>query len=62
MGQRLTAGTAEALADSRLYRDNGRLILTLKRAHAALYADAVARRLNALAAQLDLTAEFRVQD
>jgi exopolyphosphatase/guanosine-5'-triphosphate,3'-diphosphate pyrophosphatase len=62
VGQRLTAGTAEALADSRLYRDNGRLILTLKRAHAALYADAVARRLNALAAQLDLTAEFRVQD
>ncbi len=59
LGQRLTGGTAVALAESRLYREDGDLILTLAPGHAALYGDAVARRLKSLAQAMDLKAKFR---
>jgi exopolyphosphatase/guanosine-5'-triphosphate,3'-diphosphate pyrophosphatase len=60
LGQRLTGGTAAALVGSRLYRSGGSLILTLAPHHAALYGDAVERRLRTLAQGLDLASEFRV--
>ena len=59
LGQRLTGGTAAPLTASRLQRDGEQLVLTLDRAHAALYGEAVARRLKALATALGLEPEFR---
>lgn len=59
LGQRLTGGTAAALAGSRLYRQDGDLVLTLSPDHGALYGDAVARRLRALAQTMDLSPRFR---
>lgn len=61
LGQRLTAGTARPLEKSRLYRDGNRLMLTLTPRYQALYADTVARRLEALAAAMGLTACFEVE-
>ena len=49
LGQRLTGGTAAALAASRLSREHDTLRLTLTPEHAPLYGEAVARRLKALA-------------
>ena len=60
LGQRLTGGTAAPLTASRLAREGGALVLTLDPAHAALYGEAVARRLKALAQALGLEPEFRV--
>jgi exopolyphosphatase / guanosine-5'-triphosphate,3'-diphosphate pyrophosphatase len=59
LGQRLTGGTAVALAGSRLYRQDGDLVLTLAPDHADLYGDAVARRLRSLAQAMDLAPRFR---
>lgn len=62
LGQRLTAGTARPLEMSRLYSDGGgKLVLTLSPRYQALYADAVARRLDALASAMGLTAAFAVE-
>ena len=58
LGQRLTGGTAQALAASRLTVADGELRLTLTEAHAPLYGEAVARRLKALAQALGLTPAF----
>lgn len=55
LGQRLSGGTAEALMGSRLYRENGELVLTLAPHHAALFGDAVTRRLRGLAQAMELT-------
>ncbi len=49
LGQRLTGGTALGLAQSRLVRDGGMLVLAIDSAHAALAGDAVTRRLKLLA-------------
>ncbi len=59
LGQRLTGGTAAPLAASRMVRDGGGLVLTLAPDHAALYGEAVARRLKALAGALGLEPVFR---
>ena len=61
LGQRLTAGTARPLDKSRLYRDGDMLVLTLSPRYQALYAEAVARRLDSLAAAMGLTARFAVE-
>jgi exopolyphosphatase/guanosine-5'-triphosphate,3'-diphosphate pyrophosphatase len=61
LGQRLTAGTARPLEKSRLYRDGAALVLTLTPKYAPLYAEAVARRLEALAAAMALTPRFAVE-
>jgi exopolyphosphatase/guanosine-5'-triphosphate,3'-diphosphate pyrophosphatase len=58
LGQRLSGGTAQALTASRLYRRGGELVLTLAPHHAALYGDAVARRLRGLAQAMDLSPSF----
>ena len=58
LGQRLSGGTAEALAGSHLYRQGGKLVLTLAPHHAALYGDAVARRLRGLAQAMELSPKF----
>lgn len=58
LGQRLTGGTARALAQSKLLRQRGKLILQLRRQHAALYGDTVARRLKALAQAMGLVPHF----
>jgi exopolyphosphatase / guanosine-5'-triphosphate,3'-diphosphate pyrophosphatase len=55
LGQRLSGGTAEALVGSRLYRDGDALVLTLAPHHAALFGDAVTRRLRGLAQAMGLT-------
>ena len=55
LGQRLSGGTAEALAGSHLYRANDQLVLTLAPHHAALFGDAVSRRLRGLAQAMTLT-------
>ncbi len=62
LGQRLTAGTSVPLEKSRLYRNDGRLILTLSARYQALYADTVAKRLQSLADALNLKPVFRVED
>jgi exopolyphosphatase / guanosine-5'-triphosphate,3'-diphosphate pyrophosphatase len=54
LGQRLTGGTALGLAQSRLVRDGGTLVLAIDPAHAALAGDAVTRRLKLLAAATGL--------
>ncbi len=54
LGQRLTGGTAVALAGSRLVRDGGTLLLAIDPAHAALAGDAVTRRLKLLASATGL--------
>jgi exopolyphosphatase/guanosine-5'-triphosphate,3'-diphosphate pyrophosphatase len=61
LGQRLTAGTARPLEKSRLYRDGTALVLTLSPRYQALYAETVARRLEALAAAMGLTPRFAVE-
>lgn len=48
LGQRLTGGTAAALAASRLVRDDGSIVLRLDARHSALFGDAVLRRLKLL--------------
>ena len=60
LGQRLTGGTAQALAASRVHRHGEELRLTLTVEHAPLYGESVARRLKALAQALGLRAEFGV--
>ncbi len=60
LGQRLSGGTAEALTGSHLYRDGGKLVLTLAPHHAALYGDAVARRLRGLAQAMELSPKFAI--
>ena len=59
LGQRLTGGTAAPLRASRLAREGGTLMLTLASDHAALYGEAVARRLKALAGAVGLEPGFR---
>lgn len=49
LGQRLTGGTATALAASRLLRDGDNVVLRLDARHSALFGDAVLRRLKLLA-------------
>lgn len=61
LGQRLTAGTARPLEKSRIYRENGRLVLTLTPRYQPLYAEAVARRHEALAAAMGLAPVFAVE-
>lgn len=60
LGQRLTGGTAKALARGGVKRERGDLVLTLSRGQAALYGDPVARRHRTLAQALGLEAKFRV--
>ncbi len=60
LGQRLTGGTAQPLADSRLQREDGLLVLTLREAHAALFGETVMRRLKSLAQLLGLKSECRI--
>ncbi len=60
LGQRLTGGTAEGLAVSRLERDGGDLCLRLGHAHADLAGDAVLRRLKLLGNALELPARLVV--
>ena len=60
LGQRLSGGTAEALIGSRLYRDDSELVLTLAPHHAALFGDAVNRRLRGLAQAMNLSPKFAV--
>lgn len=59
LGQRLTGGTAAALAASRLSRDRGAVILHLAPGDATLLGDAVTRRLKLLGQALGL--EYRVE-
>ena len=59
LGQRLTGGTASAIAASRLEAADGVLTLTLAAADAALYGEAVARRLKVLATAMEHTAARR---
>jgi exopolyphosphatase/guanosine-5'-triphosphate,3'-diphosphate pyrophosphatase len=54
LGQRLTGGTAAALAASRLERDGNLLLLRLNPGHADLAGDAVLRRLKLLGGVLGL--------
>lgn len=54
LGQRLTGGTASALATSRLERSGGSLLLCLSAAQAALVGETVQRRLKLLAAAMGL--------
>ncbi|MGI4880293.1 MAG: hypothetical protein ACRYG4_22725 [Janthinobacterium lividum] len=61
LGQRLTGGTASALAASRLEREDGALVLTLAAPDAALFGEAVTRRLKILAQALDLRSTVRVE-
>ena len=60
LGQRLTGGTAAPLAASRLTVEDGMLILTLAKADAPLFGEAVTRRVKALAAVLGMGAAERV--
>lgn len=59
LGQRLTGGTASALAASRLSVAGEVLTLTLAARDAPLYGEAVARRLKLLASAMGLSAEYR---
>ncbi len=59
LGQRLTGGTAAALAASRLTRDDGGVVLSLARSRSALLGETVARRLKLLGVALG--AEARVE-
>ncbi|MFZ4109073.1 MAG: Ppx/GppA family phosphatase, partial [Polymorphobacter sp.] len=54
LGQRLTGGTATALTASRLGRDDGQVVLRLDARHAALFGDAVLRRLKLLGSAIAL--------
>lgn len=60
LGQRLTGGTAAALAASRLEPDGGMLVLTLAKRDAPLYGEAVARRLKTLAQSFGLEPSTRL--
>jgi exopolyphosphatase/guanosine-5'-triphosphate,3'-diphosphate pyrophosphatase len=54
LGQRLTGGTAVALAASRLERDGNAVLLRMNASHADLVGDAVQRRLKVLGNVLGL--------
>ena len=54
LGQRLTGGTAAALTASRLGRDDGQVVLWFDARHAALFGDAVLRRLKLLGSAIAL--------
>jgi exopolyphosphatase/guanosine-5'-triphosphate,3'-diphosphate pyrophosphatase len=58
LGQRLTGGTAVALAASRLEREGGTLLLKLTASHGDLAGDAVQRRLKLLGNTLGLDAKI----
>ena len=60
LGQRLTGGTASALAASRLERAGSAVVLRLPVAHAALVGEAVSRRLKYLGNALGLEAQVVV--
>ena len=60
LGQRLTAGTARPLADSRLFTNGTQLVLALTREHADLYGEVVDRRLRNLAERMGLQHRFEV--
>ncbi len=60
LGQRLTGGTASALAGSGLERAGGAVVLRLAPDHAALVGDTVARRLKLLGNALGLEAKIVV--
>ena len=60
LGQRLTGGTASALAASRLARDGGTVVLHLPAAQGALAGEAVTRRLRLLGNALGLEAAILV--
>lgn len=57
LGQRLTGGTASALAASRLGRVGGAVVLRLPANHAALVGEAVSRRLKTLGNALGLESQ-----
>lgn len=58
LGQRLTGGTAAALAASRLTREGDVVVLRMDARHAALFGEAVSRRLRLVAASLGLEARM----
>ena len=60
LGQRLTGGTAEALASGRLHRDGDSLVLTLAAHHAVLSGETVQRRLKSLAQAMGLKGIIQV--
>jgi exopolyphosphatase / guanosine-5'-triphosphate,3'-diphosphate pyrophosphatase len=60
LGQRLTAGTARPLQSSRLHVRGRALILQLDEEHAGLYGEVVARRLESLAAHLQLEPKVQI--
>lgn len=60
LGQRLGGGASGPLAQARLARDGGALVLYLPNALAALYGDPVARRHRALAQALGLEARLTI--
>jgi exopolyphosphatase/guanosine-5'-triphosphate,3'-diphosphate pyrophosphatase len=59
LGQRLSGGLAISLARSALSREEGKLVLTLKRGEEALYGETVDRRLKRLAAAFGCEAVLR---
>jgi exopolyphosphatase / guanosine-5'-triphosphate,3'-diphosphate pyrophosphatase len=61
LGQRLTGGTAAALAGGGLRRDGDVLVLTLAADHAALYGEAVQRRLKALGQAMGCAVRFETR-
>jgi exopolyphosphatase/guanosine-5'-triphosphate,3'-diphosphate pyrophosphatase len=61
LGQRLTGGTAEALAGGGLRRDGDIVVLTLAQHHEALYGEAVQRRLKALGNAMGCGIRFEVR-
>jgi exopolyphosphatase/guanosine-5'-triphosphate,3'-diphosphate pyrophosphatase len=58
LGQRLTGGTAAALAASRLVRDGDVVVLRMEAQHEALFGEAVSRRLRLVAMSLGLDARM----
>ena len=60
LGQRLTGGTARALAASRLERAGSAVVLRLPTAHAALVGEAVSRRLKFLGSALGLETQVAI--
>ena len=60
LGQRLTGGTATALAASRLESDGETLVLTLARSDAPLYGESVSRRLKTLAQAIGTQGRVRI--
>jgi exopolyphosphatase/guanosine-5'-triphosphate,3'-diphosphate pyrophosphatase len=62
LGQRLTGGTATALAGSRLRREGGVVVLEIDRDHAGLLGETVLRRLKVLGQALGLAPRAEVVD